>query len=52
MLPVTDKRWGVPYACGGLTSQTLLYALACLGLTPISVTKWGELAGTETAVYL
>jgi hypothetical protein len=40
------------HACGGLTSQTLLYSLACLGLIPISVCRWGELAGTETAGYL
>jgi hypothetical protein len=34
------------------TSQTLLYSLLCLGLIPIAVARWGELAGTETAGYL
>jgi hypothetical protein len=45
-------RGGGCHACGGLTSQTLLYTLACVGLIPICVTKWGELAGTETAAFL
>jgi hypothetical protein len=40
------------HACGGLAAQTLLYSLSCLGLIPISVCRWGELAGTETAGYL
>jgi hypothetical protein len=30
----------------------LLYSLSCLGLIPIAVARWGELAGTETAGYL
>ena len=42
-------RAGGCYACGGLTSQNLLYTLAsCIGLVPICVSCWGELAGTET----
>jgi hypothetical protein len=45
-------RAGGCHACGGLTSQTLLYTLACVGLIPICVTRWGELAGTETAGFL
>jgi hypothetical protein len=40
------------HACGGLTSQTLLYSLSCLGLIPISVCRWSELAGTEIAGFL
>jgi hypothetical protein len=40
------------HACGGLTSQTLLYSLSCLGLIPTAFARWGELAGTETAGYL
>ena len=40
------------HACGGLTSQTLLYCLGCLGLIPTSALRWGELAGTETAFFL
>jgi hypothetical protein len=40
------------HACAGLTSQTLLFSLSCLGLIPIVVARWGELAGTETAGYL
>jgi hypothetical protein len=40
------------HACGGLTSQTLLYSFSCLGLFPIVVAQWGELTGTETAGYL
>jgi hypothetical protein len=41
MLPA---KGGGCHACGGLTSQTLLYTLACIGLIPILVTIWGELA--------
>jgi hypothetical protein len=40
------------HACGGLTSQTLLYTLSCVGLVPICVSTWGELANTETAAFL
>jgi hypothetical protein len=40
------------HACGGLTSQTSLYSLSCLGLFSIVVSCWGKLAGTETAGYL
>lgn len=40
------------HACGGLTSQTLLYTLACVGLVPICITRWGEMAGTDTSAYL
>ena len=40
------------HACGGLTSQTLLYTLACVGLVPICVARWGELANTETSYFL
>ena len=40
------------YACGGLSSQTLLYTFACTGLIPISLTHWGELAATDTAIFL
>jgi hypothetical protein len=41
-------KGGGCHACGGLTSQTLLYTLACIGLIPILVTNWGESAGTKT----
>ena len=40
------------YACGGLTSQTLLYTLACIGLIPIHVTYWAEMAATDTVRFL
>ena len=40
------------HACGGLTSQTLLYSLSCIGLVPICISRWGELAATDTASFL
>ena len=40
------------HACGSLTSQNLLYTLACLGLVPIGLSRWGELAATDTAGFL
>ena len=40
------------HGCGGLTSQTLLYTLSSVGLIPIHVSSWGELAGTETSKFL
>ena len=40
------------HACGGLTSQTLLYVLGCLGIIPMSATRWGELANTATLAFL
>jgi hypothetical protein len=51
ILSLPAKKGGC-HACGGLTSQTLLYTLACIGLIPICVTRWGELAGTDTAGFL
>jgi hypothetical protein len=47
-----SPKEGGCHACGGLTSQTLLYSLSCLGLIPIAASCWGELVGTETAGYL
>ena len=43
-LLVKSTQDGGCYGAGFLTSQGLLYALACLGLIPIGVTHWGEVA--------
>jgi hypothetical protein len=40
------------HGCGGLTSQTLLYTLSCLGIIPITLGCFGELAATDTARFL
>ena len=47
-----SPEMGGCHGCGGLTSQTLLYTLSCVGLIPIHVSNWGELAGTETSRFL
>jgi uncharacterized protein Veg len=47
-----SPKTGGCHACGGLTSQTLLYALACVGLIPPVASRWGELAATDTAEFL